>query len=282
MSLFKKAERHQSKLRLGLICPAGGGKTHSSLLIAAGLGGPIAVIDTENASASKEVGKTNIPDFDVLVLTAPFSPDKYVNAIKEAESAGYNVIVIDSLSHAWAGSGGLLEKADLVTKASSSKNSYMAWREVTPLHNKLIDAILQSKCHVIVTMRSKVEYVVETNEKGKQAPRKVGLAPIQREGMDYEMDIVLDIDQSTHLATPSKDRTSLFDGTPFVPSKETGEKLKEWLGQGKEVKPDCINCSRKGIKAEAVTVDDGFNHCADCSAKWLQLSQEQKDSIINA
>lgn len=281
MPLFQKAERFKSKLRLGLTSPAGGGKTHSSLLIAKGLGGRIAVVDTENGSARKEVGKNGVPEFDVLVLEAPFTPDKYISAIKEAEKEGYDIIIIDSLSPAWAGSGGLLERADIITKSSASKNSYMAWREVTPLHNKLIDAILQSKCHVIVTMRSKVEYVVETNDKGKSAPRKVGLAPIQREGMDYEMDIVLDIDQNQHLATASKDRTSIFEGTPFKPSVETGEKLKEWLGTGVEappppiVQPNCSNCAKKNVVTEATKETDGMELCDSCFDKYEEIKKSK-------
>jgi len=276
MSAFQKAQRYKSRLRLGLTSPAGGGKTHSALLIASGLGGKIALIDTENSSASKECGKQDIPPFDVLVLEAPFAPDKYIAAIKEAEKEGYDIIIIDSLSPAWAGSGGLLERADTLTKASSSKNSYMAWRDVTPLHNRLIDSILQSKCHVIVTMRSKVEYIVEQNDKGKSTPRKIGLAPIQREGTDYELDIVLDLDQKSHTATASKDRTSLFDGEPFRPSKETGERIKEWLGTGEDApKPRCQNCSLKNIDREATQEIEDKRFCDECHAKFIELTKSK-------
>jgi hypothetical protein len=230
---FQKAERKQAKARIAFCAPAGGGKTHSSLLVAAGLGGRIAVIDTENGSASLEAGKPGIPDFDVLTLQAPFTVEKYISGMKEAESAGYDVIILDSISHAWQGQGGLLEQMDMKAKASKSGNSFAAWRDITPMHNAFVDAILQSKCHVIATMRQKPEYVLEKDEKtGRSAPKKIGLAPMQREGMDYEFTIVFDIDQQSHVALASKDRTSLFDGKPFVPSVETGKMISQWIMGG--------------------------------------------------
>lgn len=234
---FQKAERKKSKARIALCAPAGGGKTHSALLLASGLGKKIAVIDTESGSASLEAGKPGIPEFDVLEMHAPFMPDKYVLAMKAAEEAGYDVIILDSLSHAWAGTGGLLEEVDKKAKASKSGNSYTAWRDVTPMHNRLVEAILQSQCHVIGTMRSKAEYAMESAN-GKLAPKKVGMAPVQREGMDYEFTIVFDIDQASHIASVSKDRTSLFDGKTEVLSKATGEQIHDWLMTGKDqVKP---------------------------------------------
>ena len=229
---FKKAERSQSKARIAFCAPAGGGKTHSALLLAGGLGTKIAVIDTENGSASLEAGKPNIPEFDVLTLFAPFTIEKYLAAMKAAEAAGYEIIIIDSISHAWAGTGGLLEQVDMKTKASKSQNSYAAWRDITPMHNALVEAILQSKCHIIATMRTKADYVLETNDKGRSAPKKIGLAPIQREGMDYEFTVVFDIDQASHVALASKDRTSMFDGKPFTPTVETGKQIKDWIMSG--------------------------------------------------
>jgi hypothetical protein len=146
------------------------------------------------------------------------------------EKEGYDVIIIDSLSHAWAGSGGLLDLQGVV--ADRLKNSYTAWREVTPLHNQLVETMLQSSCHIIATMRSKTEYILELNDKGKQQPKKVGLAPIQREGMDYEFTIVFDIDQTTHTATPSKNRLSIFKGVSEQLTKAHGEQLLEYINNG--------------------------------------------------
>jgi hypothetical protein len=230
---FRKAERKQAKLRLGITGASGGGKTHSALLIAKGIGGSIALIDTEHGSGSLEVGKPGIPEYDTLELDPPFTPQRYIEAIRAGESASYNVIIVDSLSHEWQGEGGALDMHDRATAASKSGNSYTAWKEVTPQHDKLVNAILQSKCHIIATMRTKQDYV-QVEENNKKAVKKLGMAPVQREGMDYEFTVVLDLSQE-HVATATKDRTSLFDGQHFTPSEETGKQLLEWLNKGAAV-----------------------------------------------
>lgn len=235
-TMFRKAERKKAKTRIALCAPAGGGKTHSALLLASGLGKRIALIDTENGSASLEVGKKNIPDFDVVNLCPPFDPSKYIEAIKAAEEAGYDVIIIDSLSHAWSGSGGLLDKHDKISQIKGN-NSYTAWRFITPMHNALVDAILQSKCHIIATMRTKVEYSIDKDEQGKAKISKMGMAPIQREGMDYEFTTVFDIQRDSHLASAGKDRTSLFDDKIFTISKETGKIFAKWIESGADEHP---------------------------------------------
>ena len=227
MSSFKKATRTRAKARVGIVGPAGAGKTYSALQMAFGMGGKIAVIDTEHGSADLYA---TLGEYDVAPITPPFTVQKYLNLIKEAEKE-YDIIIIDSLSHAWAGTGGLLEEID---KRAGSGNKFAAWRDVTPMHNSLIDAILQSPAHIIATMRSKTEYVIEENDKGKKVPRKIGMAPVQREGMDFEFTLVFDVEQSRHFATASKDRTSLFDGTCEKISRESGEQLKEWLESGDE------------------------------------------------
>ncbi|WP_204245018.1 ATP-binding protein [Cloacibacillus sp. An23] len=224
---FRKAERRQAKLRLGLIGPSGSGKTYGALLIAQGLGGKIALIDSENGSGELYA---DMCDYDVCQLAPEFTPQKYIAAIHEAERAGYDVIIIDSLSHAWAGAGGVLEMVD---KRKGRGNDFAAWRDVTPQHNALVDAMLQSPCHIIATMRSKTAYDMEKDERtGKIKPVKIGLAPVQREGMDYEFTVVLEIDQQKHMAEATKDRTSLFDGEIFKITPETGEKLRAWLETG--------------------------------------------------
>jgi hypothetical protein len=227
---FQRAERKKAKLRLALCGTSGSGKTYSALKIAKGLGGKVAMIDTEHGSGELYA---DLMDYDVVRLEAPYTPDKYITYIKEAEQAGYEVLIIDSLTHAWSGEGGVLDMADKAAKASKSGNSYMAWRDVTPKHNQLVDAILTSKMHVITTMRTKTEYVIETTEKGKSAPRKVGMAPIQRDGMEYEFTVVLDLSIDGHIASASKDRTRLFDGKADIPSEKTGKELLDWLNSGK-------------------------------------------------
>ena len=227
---IRKAERRKAKLRLGITGPAGSGKTYGALQIAFGLGGKIVLIDTENGSGDLYA---NLGEYDVCPLEAPYTVQKYIEAIKTCERYGYDVIIIDSLSHAWAGEGGLLEMHSKLTESSKSGNSYTAWGKVTPLHNQLIDAMLRSKSHVIATMRSKTEYVMVENERGRSEPRKVGLAPVQRDGMEYEFGTVFDLSMN-HLATVSKDRTQIFDGQVFALSQQTGEALKEWLNTGRD------------------------------------------------
>lgn len=230
--MFQKAERKKVKLRLGICGTSGSGKTFSALLIAKGLGSKIAVIDTENHSAELYAGKEGMPEYDVCILAPPYETEKYVKAIEEAEKAGYDVVILDSISHAWAGEGGLLDQQGKIAD-SGRGNSYTAWRNVTPKHNKFIEKMLSCNLHLIATMRSKTEYALQTNDKGKQEPKKIGMAPIQREGMDYEFTSVLDMDIS-HNAISSKDRTGIFDGRIFRPTEETGATLKAWLEEGIE------------------------------------------------
>lgn len=205
--MFRQAERKQSKLRMTIDGPAGSGKSYTALRFAHALaqGGKIAAIDTERGSLSKYAGEA--PDgivwnFDVVELTQ-FSPEKYTEAIQAAGRMGYTVLIIDSLSHAWEGAGGALEIKD-----RQGGNQYAAWRAVTPIHNRMIDSILKSPCHIITSMRSRMEYVQEVDSgTGKVVIRKVGLSPIQRPGMEYEFDLVCDIDWS-HIMTVSKSRCS--------------------------------------------------------------------------
>lgn len=228
---IRKAERKASKLRLGIAAPAGAGKTYGALQLAFGLGGKVGMIDTENGSGDLY---SHLGDYYIIQLSAPYTIKKYLEAINAFESAGCNVIIIDSLTHAWAGEGGLLDKQAKIAEAMTRQNSYTAWREITPEHNALVEKMLTSKSHIIATMRSKQDYVQEKNEKtGKTEIKKVGMAPIQRDGMDYEFTIMIDINQK-HDARATKDRTSLLDGEYFKLNKDIGEKLKKWLESGKQ------------------------------------------------
>ncbi len=227
--MFKKAERKKARLRLALCGPAGSGKTFSALQIAKGLGGKIALIDTEHESGSLYA---DLCEFDTASITAPYTPDKYRAAITAAEAAGYNVLIIDSFSHAWAGEGGLLDMHDKAAAAMKSGNSFTAWREITPQHNALVEALLGARLHVIATLRAKTAYDLVDDGHGKKKPVKVGLAPVQREGVDYEFTSVFDLAVDGHVATATKDRTRLYDGKHFVPSVETGKELVAWLETG--------------------------------------------------
>lgn len=230
--MFQKATKKQGRLRLALIGSSGSGKTFTALAIARGLVGPtgrIAVLDSEHGSAAKYADQF---DFDVASLEQ-FSPDDYVRAIQQAEAANYDAILIDSLSHAWMGKGGALEQVDEAARRSKGGggggNSFAAWRDVTPKHNGMIEAILGAKLHVIATLRAKTEYVLEPNASGKMVPRKVGLAPVQRDGLEYEFDVVGEMD-AEHFLAISKTRCVALSGKIIEkPGQALGEGLARWL-----------------------------------------------------
>lgn len=227
---FRKVTRKKAKIRLGLSAVSGGGKTYSAILIAKGMTddlSKVAIIDTENGSADLY---EHLGDYNVVPLSAPYTPEKYIEAIKFCESKGVEVIIIDSITHEWDGKGGILEISN-----SMEGNSYTNWAKITPRHQSFIDAILQSTCHIITTVRRKQDYEMTTNSKGKLVPQKVGLKEVTRDGFEYELTLNLELD-TKHNASVSKDRTGLFAGKPeFVPSEETGKKILEWCESGLDV-----------------------------------------------
>lgn len=221
---FQKAQRKRARLRLALSGPSGSGKTHSALLIARGLGGRIAVIDTERGSASLY---SDLVEFDTMELESPFSPERFIQALTAAAKAGYEVCIIDSISHEWEGSGGCLEINESIAHAKFRGNTWAAWNETTPRHRAFLDAILQAPMHVIATMRSKTETVQGDDKKVK----KLGMKSIQREGAEYEFTAVLDLEHDKHYAVASKDRTRLFT-EPHIITHETGQRIAAWLDSG--------------------------------------------------
>jgi hypothetical protein len=221
---FQKAVRKRAKLRLALSGPSGSGKTHGALLIAKGLGGKIAMIDTERGSASLY---SDLVEFDTLEIAPPFAPERFIGAIHAAASAGYDVCIIDSITHEWDGAGGCLEINDTVAQAKFRGNTWAAWNETTPRHRAFLDAILQAPMHIIATMRSKTETVQGEDKKVK----RLGMKAVQREGAEYEFTVVLDLEHGQHYANSSKDRTNLFH-EPHIITAETGQRIAAWLDSG--------------------------------------------------
>ncbi len=226
---LKKASRKKARIKLGLQGPSGSGKTFSALLIAYGLvedWTKIAVIDTENHSADLYA---HLGNYNCLSLEAPFNPERYIEAIRKCVVAGMEVIIIDSISHEWEGSGGILD-----VHGNMTGNSFTNWAKLTPRHNAFLQEILQSPVHVIATIRSKQEYVL-SEKNGKQTPEKVGLKGVSREGFDYELTVVFELDIK-HNTTATKDRTSLFIDKPeFKITTDTGRKVLDWCNSGVEV-----------------------------------------------
>lgn len=252
-TLFRPATRKKVRGRIGLDGPAGSGKTFTALRLAFTLAKNerprIAVINSESGAVEKYLGLSpdGIPwQFDVCELP-DFAPTTYTAAILEAGRLGYEVIVIDSLSHAWNGVGGALE---IVSKKGGS--SFTAWKDVTPMHNAMIEAILRSPAHVIATLRSKMEYVLEeyedSNGRKRSAPRKIGMAPVQRNGMEYEFDVFADLD-ATHTLTVSKTRCPELDGIVVVkPSAVTFQPLARWLNDGSDVDPSYYVATEEDLR----------------------------------
>lgn len=258
---FEKVTRPCSHLRMGLMGVSGSGKTVGALYIALGLvgdWGKVALIDTEHERARLYADREDlgIGSFLYAPLYAPYSPERYKALVAEgADAVGPDgVVIVDSLSHAWNAEGGVLDIKDKISQRQG-QNSYTAWNEAGKLQSNLVNTILAVPCHTICTMRSKMDYALETDERGRQKPVKLGLAPIQRDDTEYEFDIVLDIDRQ-HVATASKD-TTILDKYGEVITPALGAKLRDWLSQGEppiicEVCGKPVTASPKGTPAKTV------------------------------
>ncbi|MCF1300198.1 ATP-binding protein [Acinetobacter baumannii] len=276
---FTKAERKKAKLKLNLNGASGSGKTYSALVLASSLGKKIAVIDTENESASLYANEFN---FDTLPLKPPYSPERFAGAIHAAHNMGYEVLIIDSASHEWIGTGGCLEINDEAAKRFKG-NTWSAWSETTPRHRKFIDAILQTDMHIITTTRAKTETV--QGEKGKVI--KLGMKAEQREGYEYELTVSLDMLHENKFAIPTKDRTKLFNPTGEVITKETGEKLIAWLNDGRsqeEALQAAFDEAIKRINATTDVAELGIIYSqfkgTDCEAEIVSACSSRKHSLI--
>jgi len=221
------AQRHQIKLRLGLSGASGFGKTYSALLLAYGITNDwsnIAIIDTENGSASLY---SHLGGYNVLTLTEPYTPERYIQAIEACELSNIEVIIIDSITHEWSGKGGCLEIHE------NLGGRFQDWARVSPRHQSFIDKILNSNCHIITSVRRKVDYSMDSDSNGKSKVIKHGTKEITREGFEYELTANFEIINDKHLCKASKDRTGLFSESPeFIISTQTGKKLIEWCNSG--------------------------------------------------
>lgn len=292
---FAPVKRQKAKLRMALTGVSGAGKTLGALYIAYGITGDwgkIALIDTEHGRARFYADRTDlgIGSFLYSELTPPFSPERYAQmAIEGAKAIGENgVLIVDSMSHAWNAEGGVLDIKERIA-AQTGKNSYTAWNEAGQEQNKLINTLFALPCHTITTMRVKTAYALETNDKGKQQPVKLGLTPVQREDTEYEFDTVLEIDRE-HIARASKDVTFL-DRLGQVITPELGKQIGDWLNNG--VEPEkCAMCGRTVVPAQGKSVEEiiagavkysGRKMCMDCFGKWYQFNrgrQAQLDKVF--
>jgi nucleoside-triphosphatase THEP1 len=275
MSIFQKAVKRESKLRMAIMGPSGSGKTMTALKIAREFGGRVAVVDTENNSATKYA---DVFDFDTIAMEAPYHPDRFVEFIDAAVAGGYTTLIIDTLSHAWMGSGGLLELVDEIAKTMKTSNTFAAWKTATPIQQRMVEAIMSAKIHVIVTLRTKTKYVVEEVERNGRTvnvPRKVGMEAIQRDGIEYEFDVIFDMTVE-NVAIVSKTRCASLAGRAFdKPGADVAATLIEWLsGEPPRTEADIM---RDVI--DATDVDGFVVHAFALSwvKPWFESAQRLRD-----
>lgn len=229
---FEPATKERAKARIALAGPSGSGKTWTSLVTARALGDSTALIDTERGSAAKYSGRGGFT-FDTLRMHK-YDPRDLVKALAAASARNYDTIIVDSLSHFWSGSDGMLEQVNNAASRGYGGNSFGGWKEATPMERKMIDALCSYPGHVIVTMRVKTEYILEDNGRGKQVPKKVGLKPEQRAGIEYEFDVVGDMDHENTLVV-SKTRCSELSGAVIrKPDATFAQTVLDWLNDGEE------------------------------------------------
>ncbi len=249
---LQKAQKQKVKLRIGISSPSGFGKTYSALLMAFGMTqdwSKIAVIDTENGSANlyAELG-----GYNTLNLEAPYSPERYIEALKTCEKSNMSVVIIDSITHEWSGKGGCLQIHEQLG------GRFQDWSKITPRHQAFIDAILESTCHVITTVRKKIDYSMDKDSNGRTKVVKVGLKDITREGLDFEMTTCFEIINDNNLVVASKDRTNLFSGKPeFKITSGTGKLLVKWCNNDKTEKEMLATIATEII---ACTTIEGLRH----------------------
>ncbi|MGV7669113.1 ATP-binding protein [Mycobacterium kansasii] len=252
MSSFKPANREASYARIALSGPSGSGKTYTALTLATAWSDQVAVIDTERGSASKYVG-LNGWRFDT---TTPdkFSPLSLVELLGEATGAGYGCVIIDSLSHYWMGADGMLEQVD---RRARNGNNFAGWKELRPEERRMIDALVAYPGHVVVTMRSKTEYVIEENERGKKVPRKVGMKPEQRDGIEYEFDVVGDLDHDNTLTIVKSRIHTLAKAVIPLPGEDLATEIRDWLSDGTQV-PTVAEIRKQALAAKDVATLKGL------------------------
>lgn len=288
MIVFEEVTRQKTKARIAMTGPSGAGKTLSALYLAYGITGDwkkIALIDTEHNRGRFYANRSdlNTGSFLYASMSAPYSPEKYIEYVQSAsKSVGSDgVVIVDSLSHCWNNEGGVLEIKEEISK-QRGKTDFSAWNDAGKIQNNLINTILSVDCHTIVTMRTKVAYAMEVNERGKTVPIKIGLEPVQRDNVEYEFDMCFQIDRS-HSASLSKDTTYLDNWTGVI-TPELGQQLGKWLSEG--IEPEiCADCNKPimavGKKTTQQIVDGtlknyGRKLCMYCVAKVIKAEKEAK------
>ncbi len=275
---LRQSKRENVKLRLGISGASGFGKTYSALLLAYGMTknwSKIALIDTENSSASLY---SDLGDFNVLDLQAPYSPERYIEAIEVCEKAGMEVVIIDSVTHEWQGTGGCLQIHEQLG------GRFQDWAKVTPRHQLFIDKILQSTCHIITTTRRKIDYSLDVGSNGRTQVVKHGTKEITRDGFEYELTVNFELVNDQHLAKASKDRTGLFMNRPeFVITFKTGERLLKWCNSTpKPLEKEVIDKINSALSiSELSKIYQQYPSFQQSLTKQFTSKKEQLEHLIN-
>lgn len=271
---IKKAQRKQIPLKVGFSGAAGFGKTYSALLMAHGMTdswSKIVVIDTENGSADLY---SDLGDYCTLTLEAPYTPERYIQAINACEKAGFSVIIIDSITHEWEGKGGCLEIVE------SLGGKYQDWSKVTPRHRAFIESILNSPCHVFTTVRRKQDYDMTKADNGKVTVTKVGTKEVTREGFEYEITLNFEFLNDKHLVKASKDRTGLFMDRPeFVISQKTGKELLAWSNSGASEIEEAIREMSKTTNLDEIKAVWRKYPALQKNPEFVTIATDQKKSL---
>lgn len=271
MNPFKKATRTARKLRLAVFGPSGSGKTYTALRIAHGIGGSIALIDTENSANIYSGADSPFPDWDIAPLEQPTIDNllTYMEAAKD-----YKVLIIDSFSHAW---DELLNEVSRIAKARYQGNTHAAWKDGNPKQEKLIKAILNYPGHLIVCMRSATEWVIEKDERtGKVKPQRVGLAPKQGKGIEYEFDMLIELNPD-HFGNVIKSRFDKWqDAVIEKPGEEFGRELIQWLQDAPEPNAETAPPAPQDKSQSTQPANSGIDAVLDAAEKWASMDSDQQ------
>lgn len=263
---FEKAVKKGLKVKIALIGPSGSGKTYSALRLATGMGGKTLMVETE---AGRGLYYADEFDYDYTEITPPYTPEKYIAIVNEAISQKYDNIIIDSITHEWAGKGGILEQHSLMTG-----NSYTNWAKLTPRHNLFVDTLTKTNINLIATIRGKDEYLITENEKGKQAPKKVGVGAITRDGFEYEVTTSFLLSTENHIAEIMKDNTKMFTYCELL-TEEHGKRFIEWANSGVKVDVDKMKTkeSKEPVKSQLISQQEYIGLLKIVNEKKLDISE---------
>lgn len=246
---IERAVREKTYTLTSIAGPSGSGKTYSALLYARGLVGPngkIGFIDTENKRSRFYADVAG--GFDVIDLDPPFTSGRYIEAIKAFEKAGYTAIVVDSISHEWEGSGGVLEQAEAIEERTKRAGLH-CWQKPKAGHKKLMNELLQTRAHLIFCCRVKEKVVQAKGRDGKTEIINEGFVVVQEKSFIYEMTVSMMLEEGTHVPTLQKCPGDLLSAFPQGSriTTQIGNAVSQWSNEGRAVDTEVEDAKREGL-----------------------------------